>query len=193
MKIILNKPKPYSIIYADPCWEYSNKKTGGSFSSGAEDHYPTMSVAELCNMDVEAIAADDSFCFMWTTGPYLLSGEAATVMSAWGFTPKTIAFVWIKTDKTGKPVNGMGFYSRSCVEYVLLGKRGFPERYSASVGQLIESEDPITLRTPRLRHSEKPPETRSKIIELCGNLKRIELFSRHEVPTWDRMGNELLP
>ncbi len=186
------KPKPYSIIYADPAWEYSNKNTGGSMTSGAEFHYPTMSIGELCAMDVEGIVADDSFCFMWVTGPLLLSGEAAQVMTAWGFQPKTIAFVWIKTNADGSPVNGLGFYTRSCVEYVILGKRGRPEVFSHGVRQLIETEEPITLKLPRLRHSEKPPEVRDRIVELCGDFKRLEMFSRHEVPGWERHGIELL-
>lgn len=186
------KPKKYSIIYCDPCWKYSNVNTGGSFNSGSENHYPTMSIEELCALDVESLVEESAFMFMWVTGPLLLSGEAAQVMNAWGFEPKTIAFVWVKTNADGSPVNGLGFYTRSCVEYVILGKRGRPEVFSHGVRQLIETEEPITLKLPRLRHSEKPPEVRNRIVELCGDFKRLEMFSRHEIKDWDRHGNQII-
>ena len=193
MQIIIQPPKfkPYKIIYADPAWRYRNENTGGSMTSGAENKYPTMSIPELCAMDVASLAADDSFCFMWVTGPFLLDGTAVQVMNAWGFEPKTIAFVWVKTNADGTPVNGLGFYTRSCVEYVILGKRGFPDN-THGIGQLIETDEPITVKLPRLRHSEKPPEVREKIVELCGDYRRLEMFSRHVVPGWDRHGNELV-
>ena len=42
------KIKKYSIIYADPPWHYSAKKVQGA----AENHYPTMSIEELCALPV---------------------------------------------------------------------------------------------------------------------------------------------
>ena len=46
----------YSIIYADPPWRYSAKKVQGA----AENHYPTMSIEELCALPVADLAAPDS-------------------------------------------------------------------------------------------------------------------------------------
>ena len=42
------KIKKYSIIYAHPPWCYSAKKVQGA----AENHYPTMSIEELCALPV---------------------------------------------------------------------------------------------------------------------------------------------
>ena len=47
----------YSIIYADPPWRYSAKKVQGA----AENHYPTMSIEELCALPVADLAAPHSF------------------------------------------------------------------------------------------------------------------------------------
>lgn len=40
--------KKYDIIYADPPWSYSDKGCNGN----AAEHYPTMTVDEICKMPV---------------------------------------------------------------------------------------------------------------------------------------------
>ena len=85
----------YEIIYADPPWRYSAKKVQGA----AENHYPTMSIDELCALPVAELAAKDSALFMWATFPQL--PEALRLIRAWGFTYKSVAFVWLKKNKKG--------------------------------------------------------------------------------------------
>ena len=41
------------------------------------------------------------------------------------------------------------------------------------------------------RHSAKPAETRERIVELLGDLPRIELFARDTAPGWDCWGDEV--
>lgn len=41
------------------------------------------------------------------------------------------------------------------------------------------------------KHSQKPDETRDKIIELAGDLPRVELFARNKTDGWDTWGNEV--
>ena len=48
----------YSIIYADPPWQYQRSKVQGA----AENHYPTMGIDELCALPVADLAAPDSVC-----------------------------------------------------------------------------------------------------------------------------------
>lgn len=45
--------------------------------------------------------------------------------------------------------------------------------------------------SPREEHSKKPDVVRENIVELCGNLPRIELFARKETEGWDVFGNEV--
>jgi N6-adenosine-specific RNA methylase IME4 len=52
------------------------------------------------------------------------------------------------------------------------------------IHQIIES--------PIQKHSEKPDIIRGKIIQLLGNLPRIELFARKKMPGWDSWGNEII-
>ena len=54
---------------------------------------------------------------------------------------------------------------------------------SHSVKQLVYS--------PIRKHSEKPKEIHPKIVELCGDVPRIELFARQKVDGWDVWGNEV--
>lgn len=180
----------YPILYADPAWLYKDKANAGH--RGAGHKYSVMSTQELCRLPVGDMAAKDSALFMWGVPPMM--PDAFEVMKAWGFQYKTFAFVWIKTTKEpehtlwsktdiGKTCFGMGNWSRANAEIVLLGTRGKPQRQAKNVRQLIFS--------PRRKHSQKPPETRERIVALLGDLPRVELFARERAPGWDAIGNEL--
>lgn len=181
----------YSIIYADPPWSYDDKALN---RGGAERHYSTMGIEDICALPVKDIAADDCILFMWGAWPKLY--ESAKVIEAWGFEFKTVAFVWVKTNKR-ENVNqtsflpadsfdsfwGMGSWTRANTEFCLLATKGKPKRESAGVHQLIYA--------PIDKHSKKPSETRERITALVGELPRVELFARNSAPGWDLWGNEV--
>ena len=170
--------KKYKIIYADPPWGYVQKKVRG----GAARHYPTMSIENICALPVPQIADDDCVLFLWTTFPQIAA--ALKLIKAWGFSYKTIAFVWLKQNKKSRTwFFGLGFWTRGNAEICLLAKRGKPKRHSAGVHQFIIS--------PVEEHSKKPDVTRDKIVELAGDLSRVELFARQKTPGWDVWGNEV--
>ncbi len=52
--------KKYSSVYADPPWRYDMKRGNGV----AENHYPTMSMEEICALPVTDLAARDSALFL---------------------------------------------------------------------------------------------------------------------------------
>lgn len=85
--------KKYGIVYADPPWRYDMKRGKGV----AENHYPTMSMDEICALPVADLAAKDSALFLWATFPQL--NEAFRVIEAWGFHYKTLAFLWLKQNR----------------------------------------------------------------------------------------------
>ena len=141
-----------------------------------------MSIDELCALPVETLAEKDCLLFLWATFPQL--PEALRLIRAWGFTFKTVAFVWLKLNKKSPTwFYGLGYWTRGNAEICLLAKRGKPKRRSAGVHQFIIS--------PVEEHSKKPDVTRDKIIELAGDLPRVELFSRQKAPGWDVWGNEV--
>lgn len=47
------------------------------------------------------------------------------------------------------------------------------------------------VQSQREIHSKKPDEVRNRIVELCGNLPRIELFARQKTEGWDSWGDQL--
>lgn len=173
--------KKYEIIYADPPWQYKVYSKKGE-SRSAESYYPTMSIEDICKLPVKNIADDNCVLFMWMTFPTLREG--LEVISKWGFKYKTVAFVWIKQNKKKPSLFwGMGFWTRANAEICILATKGNPKRKSAKVHQVIMS--------PVEEHSKKPNEARERIVELIGDLNKIELFAREKALGWDVWGNEV--
>ena len=141
-----------------------------------------MSVKDICGLKVEEITAKDCVLFLWATFPQI--PEALRVIKAWGFQYKTVAFVWLKQNKSGKGwFFGLGFWTRGNAEICLLATKGKPHRNSNRVHQFLIS--------PIRGHSQKPEEAREKIVELMGDLPRVELFAREKTEGWDAWGNEV--
>ena len=175
--------KKYNIIYADPPWSYKDKRDKHPrMCGGATSHYNTMSLEQIKALPIKDLAADNCMLFLWVTFPNLQEG--LDVIKAWGFKYKTLGFSWIKTNKNnGKPFFGIGYYTKSNCEVCLIGVKGKPIKVSNSVSSVIIS--------PRQEHSKKPDQIRDKIVELCGDVPRIELFARQKTEGWDVWGNEV--
>lgn len=170
--------KKYTVIYADPPWSYR----AGNVQGSAQNHYDTMSDEDLYALPINELAEKDSVLFLWATFPKL--EEAFQLIKSWGFSYKTVAFVWVKQNKTGKGLFfGLGWWTRSNAEICLLATKGKPKRKSAKVSQLIV--------TPIEQHSKKPDIVRDKILELVGDVPRLELFARQKTEGWDVWGNEV--
>lgn len=179
MKIdIFNTDKKYDIIYADPPWRYNDRRCNGA----CENHYETMKIKDICDLPVKNLCSDNCVMFLWTSYPMLQ--EAFKLIESWGFKYKTIGFQWIKQNKSGNGYFfGLGRWTRGNSECCLIATKGKPKRINNSVSQLIVS--------PIQSHSKKPDETREKIVELMGDLSRIELFARQSTKGWDVWGNEV--
>ncbi len=178
-----DKNKKYNIIYADPPWKYKvwSKKGNGR---SAESHYKTLALKDIINMKdfINDISANNCVLFIWITYPCLK--EAINVIEEWGFTYKTCGFAWVKRNiKANSWFWGMGYWTRANSELCLIATKGKIKRISRKVHQIIE--------TPIEEHSKKPAIVRDKIVELMGDLPRIELFAREKTDGWDVWGNEV--
>jgi len=179
--------KKYQIIYADPPWQYTSKSVPPEWE--VTNHYKTMPIEDIKKLPIKELADKNCYLFLWVTSPILDDG--IDTLKAWGFEYKTIAFCWAKTYRDNSWVLGMGSYTRSNVEICLLGTIGRLERIDASVRQLIVSQ----LR----EHSQKPRDARERIVQLYGDLPRVELFARkpnllfdlEKYDGWDVWGNEV--
>ena len=141
-----------------------------------------MSKEEIYNLPIQNICKEDCILFLWVTFPKLLDG--LETMKRWGFTYKTVGFNWIKKNKKADSFFwGLGYWTRSNSELCLIGTKGKPKRKSMGVHQVVYE---------RIReHSRKPDCVRDRIVELCGDLPRIELFARQRTEGWDSWGNEI--
>lgn len=147
----------FSTFVADPPWQYGNTSTRGA----AENHYGTMTIEELCALDVVSNHAhDQAHLYLWTTAGHL--PQAFDVMSAWGFEYKTY-LVWCK------PQIGMGNYFRVSTELVLFGVRGRMRTQSRSIRNWFEAK--------RGKHSAKPLEFHNLVMEASPG-PYLELFAR---------------
>ena len=174
-----NKIKKYQIIYADPPWSYNDKMSGHSFSLDHE--YETQSKNWIANLPIKEITEKDTVLFLWVTSPLL--PEAFEVLKCWGFKYKTLAFCWVKKTKNGKWVSNLGRWTMGGAELCLLAVKGKPKRILKNIKQLVFAE--------RTKHSKKPDEVRKRIVELMGDIPRIELFARQKTEGWDVWGNEV--
>lgn len=189
--------KKYNIIYADPAWSHYNDMTVTVEQNKAKDFisrnpYPVMSSADIKALPIKEIADEDCILFIWTTDYHL--SRCCEVIKEWGFEYKTCGFVWVKrnkvfSDERNNKRNGIddfmgqGRWVRQNAELCLIATKGKPKRISAKVRQIIYQSIQ--------GHSQKPNEVRERIIELCGDKSRIELFARENHNGWDAWGNEV--
>jgi len=161
----------FSVIYADPPWQYDNV----SFSETASHQYPTMLLDDICDLPIGKLANDETVLFLWATNPLLI--EALKVLSVWGFQYKT-NIAWVKD--RGR---GVGWFSRSRHELLLIGTmENTPHPKYRPDSCFIEKRPP--------RHSQKPNRA-YEIIERMYPGKKIELFARTKRKGWEAWGDEV--
>ena len=172
--------KKYKIIYADPPYYFKSYSKKGE-NRNATQHYNCMEFDDILQLPINNIADVDCVLFIWVIDPFL--ERAFEIINKWGFKYKTVAFTWIKQNKSSGFFTGLGYWTRANPEQCLLATKGNPKRISKAVRQLIISK--------RQEHSKKPDEIRNRIVELMGDLPRIELFARQKILGWDSWGNEI--
>lgn len=174
--------KKYNIIYADPPWSFKTYSNKGKEKKSADNHYNCMSIQDIYNLPVGEIAAENCVLFLWVTMPMLQDG--LETIKRWGFTYKTCAFNWVKKNKKSDSFFwGLGYWTRSNSEICLLATKGNPKRISKSVHQVCDARI--------MQHSKKPDEIRNRIVQLMGDIPRIELFAREKAEGWHVWGDEV--
>jgi site-specific DNA-methyltransferase (adenine-specific) len=173
----------YGVILSDCPWRYRNFKEASNGAAAA--HYQTMELEDLKKIPVSSWAAENCIHFMWTTWPHL--APAIDLMKIWGFEYKT-GLPWIKTVNTSIR-SGIGFFTRSVSELLLIGTKGNPARLTARnqtpVGLLVE-EDRV-FYAPIGKHSKKPEELQDWI-EKTYSGPMLEIFSTRDRPAWTCWG-----
>ena len=160
----------YSIIYADPPWQY----TPAVKNRKIENHYPTMPLQDICDMKIPS--SKNSVLFLWATASKL--PDCLLVMKAWGFQYKS-QLSW------DKEIIGMGYWFRGQHELLLVGTKGkfSPPKQCDRISSVW--------REKRTRHSKKPDGIREWISSCYPDVPKLELFARQRVEGWDVYGNEV--
>ena len=178
-----NKPEPkiptgkYRVFYADPPWKYTSGDQHGKEEQDTTlgTHYGSMSIPELCELPIHAMAQDNAVLFMWTTSPLL--EECFDVINAWGFKYKT-SIVW------DKDAHNVGHYVSVRHEFLLICTRG---SCTPDSGKLL----PSVVKVRRTEHSVKPEVFREMIDQMYTEGNRIELFARRPADGWQVWGNDV--
>lgn len=186
------------VIVADPAWndpEVFSSETG--MDRAAENHYPTMSLEEIMDLDVDALAAPDAVLFLWCKANNI--DAAFCVAQAWGFWRTTTdAKGRMIPDRSGSGARfasdivwdkveiGTGRWVRDRHEMLLIFRRGKP--VAPAMGAQLES----VLRERKGAHSEKPELVLEWIDATWPTTRKIEL-NRRGAPRegWLAWGNEV--
>lgn len=188
----LNTKKHWNVIYADPPNQFEMKKTGGSFKSGSDAKYITMSIEQICSLPVKEIIEDKSILFLWVQTPLAggnMNNSGDRILEDWGFNKYKTKLYWDKGSI------GMGANYRNQVEELWVAFKG-------DVKALHMTRQSTLVRHKRLPHSVKPDIFR-KIVEASTTQfgikrKMIELFKRRNPKLqkefkkkWDYYGDQL--
>ena len=166
----------YQIIYADPPWDVKAGPPWASSGISQSLDYPSMSVGNIAALNVKSIAHENAHLYLWVINKYI--EESYNIARCWGFKPSCL-LTWCK-----KP-NGLGLggtFSQT-TEHLLFCRRG--------TLKATKRIDTTWFLGERAVHSRKPMLFMDMIIEVSGDLSRIELFSRRKALGWDCWGNEV--
>jgi N6-adenosine-specific RNA methylase IME4 len=171
----------FNVCVIDAPWSFSNVKTGGTFKSGASQHYKTMTFEEIASIPINWILQKDAVMFCWV--PSSLSYEIARsdIFERWGLKFKSKVY-WEKTGKLG-----IGHYFRGQVEECWLFIKGHPKPFRSSERNVI--------RVKSRKHSQKPDELFDLVereTEKVGMRDRLEVFARGKPrPGWIAYGDQV--
>jgi N6-adenosine-specific RNA methylase IME4 len=180
----------YRAILADPAWKFAVRSNKGMGRS-PDNHYSTMTLDDIKALPVADLADKHAVLFLCVIDTHL--PMALEVITAWGFSYKTVGFYWAKTNRDDSPFTGMGYWTRANPEQVFMGvghdvpsqwflaAQGSPRRDQKDVKRLIMSR--------RREHSRKPDELHESIERLVPG-PYVELFARESRPGWHSWGNE---
>jgi N6-adenosine-specific RNA methylase IME4 len=170
--------RPYGgwpIIMADPPWQAigNTKENPGK---GPLRHYDTMKTADICNVPVSKLAANDALLLLWVTAPY--AEIAFSVINAWGFSYRS-QLCWPKNKI------GTGHWARNQHELLYICRRG---KFPCDKPALF----PKSLIPGRVREHSRKPYWPAEIVEarFPGEAK-LELFAREARPGWSVIGNQV--
>lgn len=193
MKQLIDCPKTYRCIAADPPWM---PELGGTWGARVDKGRPQRFYKTMPLADIKALAvpaAPQCHLYLWCLSQHVDWGYE--VARAWGFEP-VVLMTW------KKPGLGVGRF-RCNTEHFLIARKGSrhgnPFGGGGRVSQATEGtcfdwaeefgDTEAIHEWPRSRHSEKPAEFFT-LAERLSPAPRLELFARTRRGGWDGWGDE---
>lgn len=207
--VTLSGGRRFPVIYADPPW----RRNGGIGNRSYENHYPTMTWAQILALPVEERALPDAWLYLWMPRAHAFAPHkvmmtvrvdgkeveaevwmplATAIANHFGFPDYSTCFVWTKTDGEHPDDHGMGLVAWDQDELLLLFKRG-----SGLPKPPTDKLHGSNHRERATKHSAKPLYYRELINDMAGGLPVLELFGRKPEPdepplpkNWTMWGNQ---
>lgn len=171
---IKSQPIPvekYHTIVIDPPWPVQ-KIIRDDRPNQDVFEYPTMSIEEITNFDVNQFADDNCHIYLWSTHKFL--PIAFLILDSWGFRYQCL-LTWVKN------VGMTPFSWMYSTEHVLFGRKGSLDLLKLGV----RLDFPGKVR----EHSRKPDEFYD-VVRTVSPEPRIDIFSREKREGFDQYGNE---
>lgn len=164
----------FQVIYADPAWRFASNSAEKP-GKNARAHYDCMTLDQIKDMPIKAMAADNALLLLWVTVP--LAEAAFSVVNEWGFRYKS-QLVWDK----GRI--GSGYWARNRHELLYICRRG---RFPCEMPALFPTS---VMSDKRREHSRKPDWPVEIIDRRYPEMSKLELNGRAQRPGWTVLGNE---
>jgi N6-adenosine-specific RNA methylase IME4/ParB-like chromosome segregation protein Spo0J len=176
---------PYRAAMVDCPWAYEPDDDDAAYRAVLP--YSTMSIEQLCAMDVASIMHEDAVLGFWVTNFILVRGLHLPVLKAWGgFDPKTIV-TWPK-DRPGR-----GHWAKGQTEHLIIATRGKPVITTPLPDHTTLLRGPFHL-VSKGEHSTKPVEAYNYFESRCPAARFADLFSRYRHnERWDCFGDQAPP
>ena len=187
--------KKYNTIYADPPWQFQNRKGKVSPEHKRLTRYETMTIADIKALPIADITGEKAHLYLWI--PNALLPDGLEVMDAWGFEYKG-NIVWEKVRKDGGPDGrGVGFYFRNVTELILFGikKKSAPNRTLQPARSQVNIIRAMKREHSRnqtklflsLRNAVRVPELNCSQEEfekvgICGEIRQPKIMNLHGIP-----------
>lgn len=136
-----------------------------------------MSTEDIAAIPIQSISEKNCHLYLWTINKYI--PDSYSIAKGWGFRPVCL-LTWVKKPH-GIRITAGAFIQTT--EHLLFCRKGVLKTQKRIPTTWFEHK--------RLSHSTKPDSFRKMIVDVSGDLPRIELFARELFCGWDSWGNEI--
>lgn len=180
--------RKYNVVYFDTPW------FGYTPCGTAKLPYKTLTKEQVYDLDLKKYMAKRCVIFAWVTCPFIVQQNLA--IDHWcrkfNLRPLGVPYIWIKTKKDGTPIGAAGprpSLVKPLGEFVIAMTN---VRHGRPLPLLTEAQSQWVFapKPPRGAHSRKPAEVANRIVELFGDVPRVELFGREHRDGWDVIGDQ---